>query len=266
MSTGQTDIDASAGAAYVEQMVTLYQFKSIWGLPNPSPFCFKIENYLRMSGIAFQTRRGDPRKAPKKKLPFIDDDGVVVSDSADIIDHLKKTRGDKLDAALTPAERAEAHILVRMLDEAFYWILVYNRWADDAGFEVANREILQPALPPILRIFLPGIIRKSVVSQLHAQGTGRHEGEKIFAKGAADLAALATVLGDKPYFLGDEPTSVDASAYAFLGVLLWSPPEGVMAGHVRSHENLVAYCERMKKRYYADVPAALAAAPAAATA
>ena len=37
-------------------MITLYQFPSRGNLPNPSPFCMKLETYLRMAGLIYETR------------------------------------------------------------------------------------------------------------------------------------------------------------------------------------------------------------------
>ncbi|MCC6552218.1 MAG: glutathione S-transferase family protein [Polyangiaceae bacterium] len=232
-------------------MITLYQFKSAWGLPNPSPFCFKVENYLRMTDVPFRTQIGDPRKAPKKKLPYIDDGGTLVADSEHIIEHLKKTRGDRLDAGLTAEQRALAHVVARTFDEAYYWCCVYARWIDGDAFDVMKRDVLLPGLPSLLRPFLPLLVQKQVAKMLYAQGTGRHAPSEIYAKAKADLDALSTLLADKPFILGDAPASVDATLYAFLAASLWAPPEtGVLPRHVATKPNLVAYCERMRARYY----------------
>ncbi len=32
-------------------MITLHQFARVWDIPNLSPFCSKVETYLRMAGI-----------------------------------------------------------------------------------------------------------------------------------------------------------------------------------------------------------------------
>jgi hypothetical protein len=32
-------------------MIKLHQFATAFGLPNTSPFCVKLENYLRMTGL-----------------------------------------------------------------------------------------------------------------------------------------------------------------------------------------------------------------------
>ena len=44
-------------------MIKLFQFPPYWGLPNASPFCMKVETYLRMTGIPYQNVYvRDPRK------------------------------------------------------------------------------------------------------------------------------------------------------------------------------------------------------------
>jgi glutathione S-transferase len=51
--------------------------------------------------------------------------------------------------------------------------------------------------------------------------------------------------------LGDQPRSLDASAYAFLANLLWAPVTSPIRRHAQARPALEAYCQRMKARYYA---------------
>jgi glutathione S-transferase len=88
--------------------------------------------------------------------------------------------------------------------------------------------------------------------ELWGHGMGRHSPEEIEIIGKSDLAALADFLGDKPYFMGEEPSSLDASAYAFLANLLWVPLEMPLKAHVKTYPQLEAYCCRMKARYYTE--------------
>jgi hypothetical protein len=36
-------------------LITLHQFAPAFGLPNASPFCMKLETYLRMAGLPCET-------------------------------------------------------------------------------------------------------------------------------------------------------------------------------------------------------------------
>ena len=99
-------------------MIKLFQFAPAFGLPNASPFCMKLETYLRMAGLPFQlVNSGDGFKAPKRKLPYIDDGGTVVADSGFIIDYLKGRYGDPLDDALSPLQRALATAFQRLFED-----------------------------------------------------------------------------------------------------------------------------------------------------
>ena len=51
-------------------MITLHQFARVWDIPNLSPFCSKVETYLRMAGIPYEVADAIPPTAPKGKLPY----------------------------------------------------------------------------------------------------------------------------------------------------------------------------------------------------
>ena len=81
---------------------------------------------------------------------------------------------------------------------------------------------------------------------------GRHSREEILAIGKADITALADFLADKPFFLGAEPTSLDATAYPFLANVPWFPLDTPIKAHAAARPNPQSYCERMKARYYPE--------------
>lgn len=231
-------------------MITLHQFAPVWGLPNASPFCMKVENYLRLANLPYRTQVVfNPAKGPKGKLPYIVDGDKTVADSGFILDYLKATYGNGLDAHLGAAERAQALALQRLLEEHLYWCAVYDRWAVDRNWALVKLAFFG-ALPPVVRDLVARLARRGQLQELHGQGIGRHTTEEIYALGKTDLTALSAALGDKPYFFGERPTSLDATAYAFLANLLWAPIDSPLTRHARSLGNLALYAERMKQRCY----------------
>lgn len=231
-------------------MIKLYQFASCWNLPNPSPFCMKLETYLRMTKLPFETVTvGDLRKAPKGKLPYINDNGYRIGDSSLIIQHLKQEYGDPLDANLTDADRAQALAIQRLLEEHLYWIIVYSRWIDAKNWPETKKAFFGK-LPSFIYFILPGIIRKKILRDLHGHGIGRHTRDEIYQLGINDLKTITTILSDKPFILGSEPTSIDATVYAFLANILTTPESSPLQDYAKSKPNLVAYCQRMKDKFY----------------
>ncbi|MEM9487741.1 MAG: glutathione S-transferase family protein [Myxococcota bacterium] len=236
-------------------MITLYQTPPAWGLPSFSPFCLKVETYLRMVDLDYQARPADFRKAPKGKIPWIDDDGTTVADSSDIVAYLKRRYGDPLDGELDAEQRAHALILQRAIEEHTYFTAVASRWMCQDGW-TAFKPTIRSVLPRLLAPIALPLLRKQVNRSLHGQGMGRHSVAEIRARAVQDFAALSVLLGDKPYFLGEQPASIDAVMYGFFCNLLYLPWESRFKDAVRTHDNLVAFTARMKDRYYSADEAA----------
>jgi hypothetical protein len=97
---------------------------------------------------------------------------------------------------------------------------------------------------------VPSIILNSNRNKLDGHGMGKHRPEEIYAIGNADLIALSDFLGEKTFFFGSEPTSLDASAYDILANILWEPLDSPLREKAQQLENLGRYCDRIRDRYY----------------
>ena len=234
-------------------MIKLIQFAPALGLPNASPFCLKLETYLRMANVPYEippVTMAAFSKAPKGKMPYIEDNGKLIADSAFIITHLKARYGDPLDANLTPEHRAISQAFTRLLEENLYWAVVYARWIEPAGWAI-TRPAFFNTMPAPFKWFVPTLARRGLVKSLHGHGMGRHSREEIYAIGQRDITALADYLGEKKFFLGESPSSVDATVYGFLANLIWAPIENPLKEHAKQYPQLEAYCTRMRDRYFA---------------
>lgn len=234
-------------------MITLIQFPRGLGLPNPSPFCMKVETYLRMAGLQYEIRATpDPRQAPKGKLPVLEEDGRQIPDSAFILRHLQSAHPHPMEDGVRDADRAVAHAFARMLEERFYWAVVYSRWLDDATWPQLRTRFFR-SLPPVLRQLLPPVVRRQVRRDLRGQGLGRHSQAEIYGLAEDDLRAVSVFLDNKPFFLGEAPTSTDAIVYSFLATAIHATLDTPLRRAGRAFPNLVAYCDRMRERYFSDL-------------
>lgn len=231
-------------------MITLYTFGAAFGLPDASPFVIKAHVLLKMAGQPYEVNRKGFNKAPKGKLPYINDEGSIVADSTFIRWHLEKKYGIDFDQGLSAEQRAMAWAVEKMLEDNLYWISVYWRWMNDANFAKLSAVFFKP-VPALLRGLVEAMVRGRVRKSLHAQGTGRHSEADMLAIARRDIDALATLLGDKPYLMGDQPSSVDAMGFAGVTSMLCPHFDTPLKQHVvQSHPNLVAYEARMRQRYF----------------
>ncbi|SEM97011.1 glutathione S-transferase family protein [Nitrosomonas marina] len=233
-------------------MIRLYQFERTWGIPNLSPFCCKVETYMRMAGIDYEIISALPADAPKGKLPYIDDDGKIIADSHFILMYLKSVYND-LDGSLDNMQRSVSLAMQHLLEDHLFWCAFYSRWQyTDENWHV-NRDAIFGKLPSLIRYFAAWHTRRKIRNRIIAQGIGGHQAEEIFTMGKQDIDALSGFLGNKPYFLGDKPTVLDASAFGMLVNIIGCPIESPLKEHGSAKNNLKDFVARISQNYYPDL-------------
>ena len=232
-------------------MIKLYSFGSNFGVADASPFVLKVDAYMRMAGIQFKNIASleNLRKAPKGKLPFIDDSGEIIADSQAIIAHFKQKSEQDLDKGLSDEQKAVCYLVTKSLDENFYFVLLYYRWFIDDNW-IITKEAFFADLPFPLKYFVPGLIRKQVVKALKGQGISRHTNEEIQQILRSSLQSLSDLLGSRNYFFSDKPSSLDATAFAFLAQFILVDLDDQYNQIAREYETLVAYCDRINAEFY----------------
>lgn len=231
--------------------LTLYATRAGFGMPDTSPFVIKTEVQLKMAGLAYERVSATPPQAPNGKLPYIDDHGEAVSDSTFIRAHVERKYSVDLDAGLDSRQRAQAWAIERLLEDHLYFAMVWFRWIDPDNFAKGPAHFADSA-PEADRAQLRHDMQARKASDLHAQGIGRHAPERIAELGERSIDALAQLLGDKPYLMGESPSGVDATAFGILASVLAPLFDTPLRRAVEARPNLVAYVARMMQRYYPD--------------
>ena len=233
--------------------LTLYTTRAGFDLPDTSPFVLKTEVQLQMAGLAYERVSAIPPQAPKGKLPYIDDHGVVVTDSTFIRAHVERTCGLDLDAGLDALQRAQAWAIERMLEDHLYFAMVWFRWLEPANFAKGPAHFADTA-PEDQREQLRHELQSRKRAELHAQGLGRHTPEDIAVLGTRSIDALSVQLGDKPWLMGGTPSGVDATAFGMLACVLTPFFDTPLRRAAQAHGNLTAYVARMMQRHYPGHP------------
>lgn len=235
-------------------MLTLYTSGPRFGLPDASPFVTKVHVLLKMAGLAYDTKPANFAKAPKGKIPYLDDDGQIIADSTFIRWHLEEKHGAEFDIRLSQSQKAVAWAVEKMVEDHLYFAVVDARWTDDAAFDKGPRSFFD-SVPAPLRPILMAYVRRQVRKSLRGHGMGRHARAEIVRLAAKDFEAIADILGDKPWLMGGEPCGADASVWAVVTGALCPFFESEVGRVGASHPNLVAYRDRGMQRWFADLQA-----------
>lgn len=232
-------------------MIELYQFRPKFGVPNLSPFCLKLETWLKMAGLEYQVRHiDDPRKAPLGKLPYIKDGSLCLADSSIIIEHLETHYQINLDAHLSPEQKALSHACKVMVEEHLYWSLVYHRWLGEGWSQI--KEAVFSVLPPLLRQLVPVMVQRKIRADLSSQGLGRHSIEQINRFAEQDLQSLSLLLKGQPYFHGAQVSSIDAVLFATLCQLFHANLKTPLSDIALRFPELDEYQKRLGRQYFPD--------------
>lgn len=248
-------------ANFEKDVVYLYQFTRTPLLPSMSPYCLKVETWLRLAGLKYENIDHKLKLRSKKgQLPFVEVNGEEIADSTIIIKELGQRYEKDLDAALTQEQRNIAHAMISMLENHLNWVLLFWRSKNPEhmikGYKVNLQHALGSRLPnALLNFFFKFQYGRKGSKKVKAQGLGVHKPEEIEEFGKQDLKVLSELLADKPFFFGDEPTILDCVAFSVLAQIHFISDEVKYTLKEFMQENcpnLVGHVSRIKERCFPD--------------
>ncbi|VDD85260.1 unnamed protein product [Enterobius vermicularis] len=197
-----------------QDVVYLHQFHKSPVAPNLSPFCLKVESWLRANKLRykaivnlfyFQVCSTWLARSREGLLPFIEINGKQLADSQLIISHLQDHF--KLHDDLTTKDRGIARAVDRMIEGSTFYSLLYSK-AYENTHNLTDKKVSGVRLPSfILRIFA-FLARIKIHGRLIENGVARHSRDDVIAILKKDLEAVNNLLEDKTYMFGEKMTLV----------------------------------------------------------
>merc|ERR1711902_143682 len=246
---------------YEEDTVYLFQFTRSPQIPSISPFCLKLESWLKLHGIKYQNVDHKCKFRSKKGLlPFIELNGEEIADSNMIIETLSKKFEKEMPAELSQDQKNVQHAVIQMVENHLHWTIVYWRSKDVDNILKGYKLNLQSAIgskapASILNFYFKYTFCRKGLKKVRANGMGVHTAEEIENFGKKDLQTLSEMLGDKEFFFGEEPAMLDLVVFSQVGQLVMVDKE--YACPLRDYleadcKNLVGLVDRMKDRCWSD--------------
>ncbi|XP_050688110.1 failed axon connections-like isoform X3 [Eriocheir sinensis] len=245
---------------FEKDVVYLYQFTRTPVLPSLSPYCLKVETWLRLAALRYENVDHKMKyKSKKGQLPFVEVNGEEIADSAIIIKELGTRYNTDLDGSLTAEQRNVAHATISMIENHFAWVVKSWRTKNPAGmlgaYKMDLQQITEKKWPKPVLEFIFKLKFRRAAKKVRAHGIGVHKPEEIEEFGHNDLMVLSDLLGDKPFFFGDSPTSLDVVAFANLAQVAFMDKEvtySLRDWMTENCANLVEFCNRVKERAFPD--------------
>ena len=120
------------------------------------------------------------------------------------------------------ASAPQALALQRLLEDHLYFV-----WCGAAGSTPragrASARRCSAGIPPPLRQLVAVVVRRRIRSSLYAQGLGRHQPGRALRDGPRPISRRSpSLLGERPFFVAERPTTIDAVAYGCSPTCCWS--------------------------------------------
>lgn len=240
-------------------MIMLSQSDRSPRLPSASPFCLKLESWLRLAGLPYTLMEAhELQGSSKRALPrVISESGRTMEGLRRVMLHIRAEARTDPDAWLTTDERvfaqAVGHLYADWLVPAMVWLgwVQEESWPGLRAVYLSQEGQTLPAAADPLRDHLSLRIGELALRE--------DEREKVEELVLREIESLADFLGSKPFFFGDQPSSVDCTLFALLVISASAPETSPVAQFAQGSYRIGDYVRRMISRLYPETQSQAAA-------
>jgi len=246
---------------FEKDVVYLYQFNRTPMVPSVSPFCLKLESWLKLSGIKYENVDHKMKLRSKRGLlPFVELNGEEIADSTHIIEVLSKKFEKPMPLELAGDQKNIAHAMNTMVENHLHWIITQWKSRDMEnmlkGYKIDLPALLGSKLPSgLLNFYFKHAIVRKMAKKVKAQGLGAASNDEMDQMGKDDVKVLSDMLGEKQFLFGDEPSLLDMTVFSHLSSVVFVEKDYscVLRDFLESDcQNLVGLVNRMKDRCWGD--------------
>jgi glutathione S-transferase len=251
---------AMTSSKIIDRKIFVCTFRPVPHVYSICPFGIKIESFLRINKIPYEPVFGS-KMSSKGMMPYIrlddPDCGDEIPDSNVILARLQEELKQQeqvgySESHLTPAQRATAHMLIRMLEEhtspvGFYYRYGLNMAQFSEALDLADR--FAPGMAERWGKFQPD----NTKAKTKYRGLSRHSDEELWDFSNDDLQAISDHLGDEPYYFGDRPSLADCAVFGHVSQLLWIPIDFPQKKYLHERcPNIVKFMNRFRAEFWPD--------------
>ncbi|XP_077431220.1 metaxin-1a [Vanacampus margaritifer] len=248
----------------------LFVWEGDWGLPSVNSDCLVVLAYAQFSGAPLKVHKVcNPWRCPGGAVPALRTaHKEALWRPSDIIIHLRKQKYNA-DFDLSAKEAADGLAFVALVQQKLLPAVLYALWVEPKNFAEVTRRWYAEHMSFPLGLFLPGRMQRHQLDKLRllrgdASLEAGDELEKELYRDATDcMDLLAQRLGTQKFFFGDSPSSLDAFVFGWLApILKCELPSGKLQQHLKTLDNLHAFCANILLIYFPHNGAPRSARPA----
>ncbi|TKR88525.1 hypothetical protein L596_012757 [Steinernema carpocapsae] len=214
--------------------------------------CLAVRAYLKMISLPFrlEQRPNAEFMSPTGKVPFLKLQEHLIAEFQPIVDCVAK-KGLKLSANLTDAQLIDMYAHMAMIEETLKFVEMHLVWFDNATYDQVTRSRYGTVYLWPLCSILPTLKRQEIGSYLERLQWRHRTPQELLESAERVFRALSVMLGNKEFFMGTQPTELDALAFGHLYTILTTElPNMELGQSLRKYENLIDFCKKIDLEFF----------------
>jgi metaxin len=231
-----------------------------WGLPSVDPQCLAVLVYCKLSKAPVTINKvSNPWRSPSGQFPVLIHSEGIESKVTQIFSFLQ-SQNYGIDRDLTAIQSSDCLAFSALIKKKLLPAVLYVWWVDSKSYVEFTRPWYASVLPFPLGMYVPLRKRNACIARLQATYGDDYFGDtsresKIMRDAKECLNLLSANLGDKNYFFGSKPSSLDALVFGYIVSLLQAPlPNNMLQNHLKACQNLTQLSTRMLEENFPLTP------------
>uniref|UniRef100_A0A0N4ZMG4 GST C-terminal domain-containing protein n=1 Tax=Parastrongyloides trichosuri TaxID=131310 RepID=A0A0N4ZMG4_PARTI len=195
-----------------------------------------------------------PSISPSKELPYfkIEDNTAKkidnITEFPKFVEYARKCAFQiVLDSELTATQKSEVDTYFSFLKKTLHPAIIHSLWNDESNYSALTHKWYSSKMSFPKNFFY---LERRVASEREYLKAKNLSTTEIIKTAMRTITQLSNKLGDKKYFFGDKPSSLDALIFGYLAPLLKLPlPSDRLQIHLQACSNLVRFIESIISIY-----------------
>ncbi|XP_013385715.1 metaxin-1 isoform X2 [Lingula anatina] len=232
-------------------------WKGDWDLPSVDTNCLTVLAYCKFSGVSIDIKAtNNPRKSPTGCLPVLRHNGSAYTKVTDIFSYLRRKNWG-IDFELNSKQSADILAFTSLLETKLLPAILHLWWGNSQVFIDITRPWYGSAVGFPQSLYVPNRMHKAATDRVetecypHLEMTPQEKENLIYKEAQECITLLSKRLGNKPFFFGKTPSSLDAIVFGYLAPMLKAPlPVNPLSKHLGTCYNLCQLCSRILSKYF----------------
>ncbi|KAK4296572.1 hypothetical protein Pmani_030942 [Petrolisthes manimaculis] len=233
----------------------VWEGEAKYGLPSMDLKSLQMMAYVKFSGAPVTIiKSSNPFKSPTGKLPVFKCSEGAFSEFSEVTTFLRK-QNFSCDYELSARQCSEVVAYEQLMLEKLYPALIYLWWVEPKSYYEVTHKWFFSNMPFPHKFWYPRRYHQGYCDLINSMFDDPDDSQlvetELHKQAQECLTMLSNRLGDREYFFGRTPSTIDAVIFSYLALLLKVDLKvPVLQNHIKACPNLSRFVSKAVQRFF----------------